>query len=123
MRLIKVSAPEGRGEDVARAAFSVGIEKVSVHQTKSLHSDGKTETKDSVDVETSTPKGKRFVDAVLAADFYDPSEFSIAVRQPRSIISKAGASTMLSVCIRKKAGTSHGGTIEPDRSDAMRGCA
>jgi hypothetical protein len=88
MRLIKVSAPEGRGEEVARTAFSVGIETVSINQIKSLSSDGKTATKDSVDIETSTPKGKRFVDAILAADFYNPSEFSIAVRQPRSIISK-----------------------------------
>ncbi|HEX8735134.1 MAG TPA: hypothetical protein VF721_07435 [Pyrinomonadaceae bacterium] len=88
MRLIKVSAPEGRGEDVARTAFSVGIDKVSIHQTKSVHSDGRIETKDAVDVETSTPKGKRFVDAVLAADFYNPSDFSINTRQPRSIISK-----------------------------------
>lgn len=88
MRLVKVSAPEGRGEDVARAAFSAGIETVSIHQTKSLTSDGKVETKDSVDVQTSTPKGKRFVDALLAADFYNPQDFSIAVRQPRAIISK-----------------------------------
>jgi hypothetical protein len=87
MRLIKVSAPAGRGEDVARAAFSVGIEKVSMHQTRSVHRDGKTETKDAVDVETSTPKGKRFVDALLAADFYNPEDFSINTRQPRSIIS------------------------------------
>lgn len=88
MRLIKVSAPEGRGADVARVAFSVGIEKVSINQSKSLHSDGKIETKDSVDIETSTPKGKRFVDALLAADFYNSADFSINTRQPRSIISK-----------------------------------
>ena len=88
MRLIKVSAPEGKGADVAQTAFSVGIEKVSLNQAKSLHSDGRTETRDSVDIETSTPKGKRFVDALLAADFYNPEDFSINTRQPRSIISK-----------------------------------
>jgi hypothetical protein len=87
MRLIKVSAPEGRGEDVARIAFSVGIETVSISQSKSLHGDGRTETKDSVDIDTSTPKGKRFVDALLAADFYNSTDFSINIRQPRSIIS------------------------------------
>jgi len=88
MRLIKVSAPDGRGEDVARTAFSVGIETVSINQVKSLHHDGKIETRDSVDIETSTPRGKRFVDALLAADFYNPEDFSLNTRQPRSIISK-----------------------------------
>ena len=87
MRLIKVNAPQGRGADVAQIAFSAGIEKVSVFQIESLHAGGKTETKDSVDIETSTPKGKRFVDALLKADFYNQADFTINTRQPRSIIS------------------------------------
>lgn len=38
--------------------------------------------------ETSTPKAKRFVDALLEADFYNSTDYSINIRQPRSIISK-----------------------------------
>ncbi len=87
MRLIKVTSPQGMGASVAQVAFSVGIEKASLYQVESLHSDGKSETKDSVDIETSTPKGKHFVDALLESDFYDQDKFSIAIRQPRSIIS------------------------------------
>ena len=87
MRLIKVNAPQGKGKDVAQTAFSVGIEKVSFFQIESLHADGQTENKDSVDIETSTPKGKRFIDALLKADFYNQKEFTINIRQPRSIIS------------------------------------
>jgi hypothetical protein len=87
MRLIKVTSPQGMGAQVAQIAFSVGIEKASLYQVQSLKSDGKSETKDTVDIETSTPKGKNFIDALLQSDFYDQDNFSIAVRQPRSIIS------------------------------------
>lgn len=90
MRLIMTAAPEGRGDDVARIAFSVGIEKVSRRQVESQHADGKVERKDVVDIETSTPRGKRYIDALLAADFYNRDDFTISVRQPRSIISKTG---------------------------------
>jgi hypothetical protein len=88
MRLIKIDAPAGRGDDVAKIAFAVEIDKVSRRQVVSQHGDGGTETKDVVDIETSTPLGKRFIDALLAADFYNRADFSINVRQPRAIISK-----------------------------------
>lgn len=87
MRLIKVSAPQGKGADVAQTAFSVGIEEVSIQQAESRSSDGETNPKDVVDVHTSTPKGKQFVDALLEADYFNQKDFSIQVRQPRSIIS------------------------------------
>jgi hypothetical protein len=88
MRLIKINAPHGKAPDIAHIAFSVGINQVSVTQVESLSSDGDSKTKDSIDIETSTPKGKRFVDALLAADFYDPKDYTINIRQPRSIVSK-----------------------------------
>ena len=87
MRLVKVSAPQGMGTSVAQTAFSAGIEKVSLYQTQSVSSDGKVELKDTIDIETSTPKGKKFVDALLESDFYNSENFSIAVRQPRAIVS------------------------------------
>lgn len=87
MRLIKVNTPRGKGADVAQIAFAAGIENVAVHQIESFHSDGRVETKDAVDIETSTPKAKHFVDALLATDFYNQEDFSINTRQPRSIIS------------------------------------
>ena len=73
------AAPKGRGGDVARTAFSVGIEKVSRRQIESQSADGKTETKDVVDVETSTPLAKRYIDAVLAADFYNLEDYSAQI--------------------------------------------
>jgi len=88
MRLIKINAPQAKGADIARIAFSVGINQVSVFQVESHRAGDATQTKDSVDIETSTPQGKRFVDALLAADFYDPKDYTINIKQPRSIISR-----------------------------------
>jgi hypothetical protein len=90
MRLLKISAPEGKGESVARIAFSVGIDKVSLHQVENYNSEGKTEIADVVDLETSTPKAKRFVDALLTADFYNQDDFTLVVRGALSIISSGG---------------------------------
>jgi hypothetical protein len=88
MRLIKIDAPAGKGDEVAKIAFSVEIEKVSRRQIETHYSDGRVEKKDVVDIETSTPQGKRFIDALLAADFYNRDDFSINIRQPRTIVSK-----------------------------------
>ncbi len=87
MRLIKVSAPQGKGASVAQTAFSVGIEKASIYQSESVSAGGESKIKDVVDLQTSTPKGKRFVDALLAESFFNREEYSIEIRQPRSIIS------------------------------------
>jgi hypothetical protein len=83
-----VNVPEGRGRDIAQIAFDAGISKVSHRQVVGHEESGKTETKDVVDVETSTPKAKRYIDGVLGADFYDPENVTISVRQPRAIISR-----------------------------------
>lgn len=87
MRLVKISAPNGKGTNVAQTAFSVGIEQVSIQTAETHRAASEPQTKDVVDIETSTPKAKHFIDALLAADFYNSEEFSIAIRQPRSIIS------------------------------------
>jgi hypothetical protein len=87
MRLIKVSAPRGKGADVMRIAFGVGINDASTYQSEKHSADGEMTTQDVVELQTSTPKGKHFVDALLASDFYDKQNFSVAIRQPRSILS------------------------------------
>jgi hypothetical protein len=88
MRLVRVKAPEGKGDDVARLAFEAGLKQVTVHQQRLLKSDGRQEIKDIVDVETATPTAKAFIDKVMAASFFDPKEYGIAVRQPRSIVTR-----------------------------------
>lgn len=88
MRLIKVSSPEGTGSKVAETAFSVDIETVSLRQVENLSAKGQAETQDVIDIETSTPKAKRFLDALFKTDFYDRETFSVSTRQPRSIVAK-----------------------------------
>jgi hypothetical protein len=90
MRLVRVKTPEGKGEEVARLAFGAGLEQVTLHQQQTLKSDGSRETKDVVDVETATPTAKAFVDAVMSAPFFDAKEYAIAIRQPRSVVSREG---------------------------------
>ncbi|MCU1290891.1 MAG: hypothetical protein JWN60_3120 [Acidobacteria bacterium] len=87
MRLIKVSAPLGRGADVAKLAFNEGIKDVSIYNAAKHSAEGDVKNQDVIEIATSTPKGKHFIDALLGAEFFDRQNFSVAVRQPRSILS------------------------------------
>ena len=86
MRLVKVKAPEGKARQVAEIAFSVGLEKVSINQALLLSSQHEDITEDVIEIETSTPMAKAFIDALMSASFFNLNEYSIAVRQPRSLI-------------------------------------
>lgn len=86
MRLIKVSAPEGKGSNVIELAFSVGIKEVSLHRAEYHRARREVQIKDVIDIQISTPKAKVFADALLESEFYNQEEFSISTRQPRSII-------------------------------------
>ncbi len=87
MCLVKLNTPEGTGREVARLAFGVGISEVSITPTAVHHANGEIEMKDMVDVQTSTPKAKAYLDAVMSAPLFNTQEYSINSRQPRSIIS------------------------------------
>lgn len=86
MRLVKVRVPAGQGERVASLAFQAGIPEVALFQEQVCHADGRRETRDVVDVAGATPAAKEFIDALLAAPFYDLRDCSVTVRQPRSIV-------------------------------------
>jgi Domain of unknown function (DUF389) len=86
MRQVKVTAPQGKGRDVARIAFDVGINRVAVHQRQTLTKGNPEETTDVVDIETATPIAKTFVDRLMETTFFDPRNYSITVRQPRSVV-------------------------------------
>jgi hypothetical protein len=87
MHLVRINAPQGRGADVAQTAFSSTSNKPRFFNWSRI-AGGESQTKDAVDIEASTPRAKRFVDALLAADFYNPQDYTINIRQPRSIISR-----------------------------------
>ena len=88
MRLVKVSAPEGSGEQVAQVAFAAGIAQVTTQQQEVRRANGERETRDVIDVQTATPKAKAYLDALMAAPFFDGEKYSIDVRQPRSIVAR-----------------------------------
>ncbi len=50
MRLVKVSAPNGKGANVAQTAFSVGIEQVSIQTAETHRVAGEPQMKDLVDI-------------------------------------------------------------------------
>jgi hypothetical protein len=87
MRLIRIMAPSGLGPEVISTAFADGIESVSLYQVDKHSAADEPKTNDVVDISTSTPKAKRFIADLLEADYFDRTQFSISVRQPRSIIS------------------------------------
>ncbi|HEV7700978.1 MAG TPA: hypothetical protein VGO43_12165 [Pyrinomonadaceae bacterium] len=87
MRLVKINARGGLGQKVIGTAFDVGIERVSVNTVEVYSRGGRHESAEVVDLETSTPASKRFVEALLAADYYDPAKISFNTRQPRAIAS------------------------------------
>ena len=88
MRLVKISTPEGKAEEVARLAVESGIPEATIQRFDSYGGDGTRRPKEAVDVKTSTPAAERFIEAVMTAPFFDPEEYSIEVRQPRSVVTK-----------------------------------
>jgi hypothetical protein len=85
MRLVKVKVPRGRANDVAQLALSLGIQQVGVYQ-QVVYTRDKQELVDVLDVESSTPTAKRFVEALMSAPFYDPKQISLTLREARAII-------------------------------------
>lgn len=86
MRLVKVSAPRGKAGDIARLAFEQGISDVTLQQVQQQKAGGSPEPRDTVDAKVSTGQGRAFVDAVIAAPFYDRETYTIEIREPRSIL-------------------------------------
>jgi hypothetical protein len=87
MRQVTVTSPEGKGSDVARIAFGAGIGEVSIHKVRRLGADGSETAKDKIEIETGTALAKAFIDKLTTASFFDREDYTVAVRQPRSIIS------------------------------------
>ena len=87
MRQVTITAPEGKGSEVAKIAFSVGIRDVSLHSIRALKSDESERRKDHIEVETATHLAKAFVEKLSSSSFFNTEEYSVTLRQPRSIYS------------------------------------
>ena len=87
MRQVTVTAPEGRGSDIAQIAFSVGISDVAINTVRMLAADQSQTIKDHLEIETATQLAKEFVEKLTTASFFNCEQYAIAVRQPRAIVS------------------------------------
>ncbi len=88
MRLIKLHAPPELAENIKKTAFRVGINDVTVQSATMQRSGGDVEEIRVVNVETSTPAAKRFVDELLNESYFDKEKISFNIRQPRTLISR-----------------------------------
>jgi hypothetical protein len=86
MRLIKISAPVRYRERVIHTAFSAGVDSVSVHDVTRYTTSGDDE-RAAIGIETSTPIAKKFIDKLLAEDYFRGSGITFNTRQPRAVIS------------------------------------
>jgi hypothetical protein len=89
MRLVKVSAPRGQAAAIARLAFEQGISDVTLQQVEQQKAGQAPAPRDTVDAKVSTRQAKAFVDAVIAAPFFDRDQYAIEIREPRSILKKS----------------------------------
>lgn len=91
MHEVRVSVPEGQSELVARLALETGISEVCVYE---VYVHGPNQRKQVVSVETSTPCAKQLVDALFAAEWFDPSQYSVTTRELRAILSAEPVSAL-----------------------------
>ena len=88
MRQITITGPQGHATQIAQIAFAVGISEVSVTEKRILDRSGSERVSDSIEMDVSNPLAKAFMDEITVAPFFSSEEFSIAVRQPRGLISR-----------------------------------
>jgi hypothetical protein len=94
MRQITITAPQGTAPQIAQIAFGVGISELSVSEKLILDAEGSKTIKDSIEMHVGTPVAKAFLDEFMSAPFFDIEKFSIAVRQPRALVSREKLSTL-----------------------------
>ena len=94
MRQITITAPAGTAQKIAEIAFSSGIARVGVSERRVLEANGSASLKDCVELDVSTPAAKAFLDRLTSEPFFTRAEYSVAVRQPRALISREAMSDL-----------------------------
>ena len=95
MRHVTISAPHGRARDIAEIAFAVGISQVTIGEKLLLDKHGSQTRIDSIEMEAGTALAKAFIDEFTSKANFTPEEYSIAVRQPRSLICREKLTTLV----------------------------
>jgi hypothetical protein len=86
MRLVKVSAPQGKASELLKIAFACGISELSVHAVQQHKPGSDPVVRDVIDAQVSTPEAAAFVEALVNASFFNRRDYAIEVREPRSIL-------------------------------------
>lgn len=94
MKQITITAPAGAAQQIAEIAFSSGIARIAVNERRVLESSGSASVKDCVELDVSTPAAKIFLDRLTSQPFFTRAEYSVAVRQPRALISREQLSVL-----------------------------
>jgi hypothetical protein len=94
MKQITITAPQGTAQKIAVIAFTSGIARITVSERRVLESNGSASVKDCVELDVSTPAAKNFLDRLTSQPFFTRADYSVAVRQPRALISGEGLSDL-----------------------------
>lgn len=87
MRLVKVNAPQGQGAVIAQMALDLGILNATVYEVQVYSKERGKYFQDVIEVKTSSPEAKEFIEKLMEAPFFNPDDYAISVRYPRSIVS------------------------------------
>jgi len=85
MHEIRLNMRESHIEEVARLALATGVGQVSIYDVFVY---GPNQSRKVASIETSTPRAKVFIDALFAAEWFDPAECSITTRELRAILTE-----------------------------------
>ena len=91
MHEIRATVPPECVAETARMAHEAGIERVSIAD---VYIDGPDVRRQVVSVETSTPKARVFVDAMLASRTMAGTDYSLTSRELRAIVDGTDAATL-----------------------------
>jgi len=84
MHEIRATVPPELTEEAARLAHEAGIERVSIAE---LFIHGPGLARNVVSADTSTPKARAFVDALLNSPAFSGADYAVTSREVRSIVS------------------------------------
>jgi len=85
MHEIRATVPPEKVDETARLAHNAGIERVSISD---VYIHGPDLRRQVVSVETSTPKARLFVEALLASPIMAATDYSLTSRELRAIVDR-----------------------------------
>src|SRR3954468_14754339 len=89
MREVRITTPATSAARIASVARSCGLDRVTEY---AVYIHGPDEAQTVLSVETSTPNARRFIEALVAAPFFDPRLHVITSRDLRAVVSETPVS-------------------------------